>query len=143
MYLRQPKVFRLGPEMIVGACGDARWADEWRRIEPLPSGRVPAEIYLRECLIPLVQAGAKSARGSNGEALIGFRGRLFVVDTSFAVSALLHNFWAIGSGDLVARGALFATVGKPPRKRAVVALEAAKALVAFIDGPWGFVMLKR
>jgi ATP-dependent protease HslVU (ClpYQ) peptidase subunit len=142
LYQREPKVHRLGDEMVVGATGDTRWIDQWRGIKPPPSKRMGAEGYLRECVVPLVVPRVKDPP-CEGEALIGFRGRLFVICNKFSVIAILGSYWAIGSGERVAQGALFATVGQPPRKRAIIALQAAKALVAYIDGPWGFVELAK
>lgn len=69
----------------------------------------------------------KNADKMKGAILIGLKGRLFMVDGNFCVIEEAQPFTAIGSGENVAFGVLYATQDNDPEKRLYLALEAAEA----------------
>jgi hypothetical protein len=58
-----------------------------------------------------------------GQFLIGYRGRLFSVNSDFHVGDMLDGFDCIGSGAAVALGAMKALESLPPKDRLEQALE--------------------
>ncbi|MEJ8547182.1 hypothetical protein [Brevibacillus borstelensis] len=81
------------------------------------------------------------ARNDNGEEragtfLIGYRGKLYTVECDYQVGIPDDNFAAVGCGDLIALGALYASEGVGPMKRVNQALEAAERFSAGVRGPF-------
>jgi ATP-dependent protease HslVU (ClpYQ) peptidase subunit len=78
------------------------------------------------------------------DILVGYRGNLYVVEDDFNVGRPLNNFYAVGAGGQIAFGSLYATQGlvKDPRKRVLMALEAATTYNAACRGPYTVLELK-
>lgn len=81
-------------------------------------------------------------REEGGTFLVGVKGRLYAVYDDYQVATAADGFAAVGSGEQVALGALFATdgAGLSPRRRVMSALAAAERFSAGVRGP--FVCLK-
>lgn len=73
-----------------------------------------------------------------GVFLVGYRGRLFKVDSDYQVGEAFLGFDAVGCGDQAARGALYATrnIGLSPYDRLEMALDAAEQLSAGVRRPF-------
>jgi ATP-dependent protease HslVU (ClpYQ) peptidase subunit len=72
--------------------------------------------------------------------LLGYRQQLYRVNHDYGV-LISHSYDAIGSGDDVAKGALFATQHLPPVDRVTIALHAATEHTAFVRPPYVIEML--
>jgi ATP-dependent protease HslVU (ClpYQ) peptidase subunit len=111
---------------------------------PRPSGdtdRFMATTFIdavRECLKAGGWARKDSEREEGGTFLVGVRGRLFTVYEDYQVAEAADGFAAVGCGDELALGALFATATTrmPPRRRIEVALSAAERFSAGVRGPF-------
>lgn len=71
-----------------------------------------------------------------GGFLVGYRGRLFLVDGDYQTGEAVDGFASIGLGASVAQGALYVTEGVEPRKRVRSALEAAERYSAGVRRPF-------
>lgn len=83
---------------------------------------------VRECLKKGGYAKKEEERERGGKFLVGFRGKLFCIDFDYQVAEALIGYDAVGTGDDIALGALFATKdrGMPPEERLDLALRAAE-----------------
>lgn len=73
---------------------------------------------------------------SGGQFLVGFRGRLFQIDSDFQVGRPLNGYAAVGVGAKVALGALYASRRREPLTRINLALEAAAHFTIGIQQPF-------
>ena len=71
-----------------------------------------------------------------GTFLVGVRGRLFEIGPDYQVGESMDGFSAVGCGDQVAHGALFASRGRPAMDRVVTALAAAERFSAGVRRPF-------
>lgn len=115
---------------------------------PKPTGDLDAFMAttfidaVRECLKAGGWASKENDREEGGTFLVGVRGQLFAVYEDYQVAKAADGFAAVGCGDQIALGALFATAdtGLGPRRRVKKALGAAERFSAGVRGP--FVCLK-
>ena len=132
---RDPKVFRAG-DFLFGC------ATSFRLIQLLHYALVPppyvppieVERYLivdfidalRTCLKEGGFAKREDEKEVGGTCLLGFQGRLFLIDSDYQVSESQDDYAAIGVADDVALGVLYATkdMGMPPKQRLNLALAA-------------------
>ncbi|MFC7533898.1 hypothetical protein [Actinoplanes sp. GCM10030250] len=93
---------------------------------------------LRDCLKSGGYARKEEEQEMGGTFLVGVRGRLFVIHDDYQVGKAADGFAAVGCGDQVALGALFATAGRgmKPRARVRLALRAAERFSAGVRGPF-------
>jgi ATP-dependent protease HslVU (ClpYQ) peptidase subunit len=93
---------------------------------------------VRECLKAGGWAKKDSEREEGGTFLVGVRGRLFTVYEDYQVAEAADGYAAVGCGDELALGALFATASTrmPPERRIEVALRAAERFSAGVRGPF-------
>lgn len=139
------KVFRNGP-MIFG------FTTSFRMGQLLRYGFTPPEYddrkdlmkymvttfvdEVRKCLKDGGFATKEKEGEEGGTFLVGFRGQLFHVDSDYQVGQERDGIYAVGCGHPIARGALFASAGLPPRDRLTLALEAAERYSAGVRGPF-------
>jgi hypothetical protein len=90
----------------------------------------------RKCLREGGWATKKDEQETGGQFLVGYRGHLFTIGWDFQVGEALDGMDAVGSGEAVAIGALWATPGRPPLKRVLTALEAAERHNAGVRAPF-------
>jgi ATP-dependent protease HslVU (ClpYQ) peptidase subunit len=115
---------------------------------PKPTGdldRFMATTFIdavRDCLKAGGWAAKENDREEGGTFLVGVRGQLFAVHDDYQVAKAADGFAAVGCGDQIALGALYATAGTAlgPRRRVKKALAAAERFSAGVRGP--FVCLK-
>jgi ATP-dependent protease HslVU (ClpYQ) peptidase subunit len=140
------KVFRVG-DFLVGVCSSARVADVLRYSfdPPKHPRRMDPARYMRTVVVDamrdaLRKAGALShvhgVEGVDANILIGYRGRLFIVEGDLHIHEALDDYAAMGSGGAVANGALSVSRGVPPRKRILAALSASERYTASVRKPF-------
>lgn len=100
---------------------------------------------LRECLKTGGWARKENDREEGGTFLVGVRGQLFTIYDDYQVGRAADGFAAVGCGDDIALGALYATAGTElgPRKRVKLALRAAERFSAGVRGPFVCLSLDR
>ena len=86
--------------------------------------------------------GRRAARADlaavHGTFLVGVRGRLFAIYSDYQVAEEALDYMAVGSGEDIALGALYATadLGLSPRARMRIALKAAARFKPGVNGPF-------
>jgi ATP-dependent protease HslVU (ClpYQ) peptidase subunit len=100
---------------------------------------------LRDCLKTGGWAKKENDREEGGTFLVGVRGQLFAVYDDYQVGSAADGFAAVGCGDQIALGALYATQdsGLKPRKRIRIALQAAERFSAGVRGPFVCMSIRR
>lgn len=96
---------------------------------------------VRQCLAEGGFRKLKDDVQTGGTFIVATEGRLFEVADDFQVAEAVDEFIACGSGDDLARGALWASRGKPPRTRIKIALEAAERMNAAVRRPFHIIRL--
>ncbi len=91
---------------------------------------------VRECLKAGGFAETKDAKEKAGTFLVGYRGRIFCVEDDYQVAEQLLPFHAIGYGEDIALGVLFANTQLKPKERILQALEAAEQFSAGVRRPF-------
>jgi ATP-dependent protease HslVU (ClpYQ) peptidase subunit len=144
------KVFRVA-DMLIGSTGTARMSQlvQYALSKPEHPADMECVTYLvthfadavRDCL----KTGGyaikdKEQEMHDGSLLIGYRGRLFSLDTHFAINEVADGYYAIGSGQEVALGSMHTSdrMGDllSPEKRVTWALEAAATFSNGVGGPF-------
>lgn len=133
------KVFIL-EDMIFGFCGSMRVAQVIKYCLNLPLRKEDCKndmVYLVKDVIDAVRKILKDKATMSvddhvetvpdSSFLLGYNKKLYVVDTDMQVSRCDDGYAAVGSGDGLALGALFATkhLDMPPEDRLKLSLEAA------------------
>lgn len=100
---------------------------------------------LRDCLKTGGWARKENDREEGGTFLVGVSGQLFVVYDDYQVGKTADGFAAVGCGDQVALGALYATAGTDlkPQRRVMLALQAAERFSAGVRGPFVCMSIRR
>lgn len=94
---------------------------------------------LRGCLKDGGFATKDCEQEIGGTFLLGYKGRLFRICEDYQVGETVTGYDACGSGEEIARGALYATKTLDPQDRIRLALEAAEANQAFVCAPFNTV----
>lgn len=146
------KVFRNGPYLF-GFTTSFRMGQliHHALTPPAPKGRLERFMSttfidaIRDCLKQGGWARKENEREEGGTFLVGVQGRLFVVYDDYQVGQAADGYAAVGCGDQIALGALYATagLGMPPRKRVRLALAAAERFSAGVRAPFICLALKR
>jgi hypothetical protein len=71
-----------------------------------------------------------------GTFLVGYKNNLYHIDSDFQVGQTVCGYDSVGCGASIALGSLHSTVGKNPRDRVRMALEAAAAHSAGVAAPF-------
>ncbi len=91
---------------------------------------------VRKCFKGGGFAEKKDEAEKAGTFLVGYQGRLFCVESDYQIVENLLPFTAIGCGDDIALGALFANEHLEPEKRILQALEAAEQFSSGVRRPF-------
>ncbi|WP_428421918.1 hypothetical protein [Methylibium sp.] len=144
---RDRKIHRIG-DMLIGFTSSFRMGQliGYSLAPPLHDPKITTDRYMVtvfvDALRHVLKAGGYARVENNtetgGRFLVGYRGRLFIVDSDFQVGESVWPFGSVGCGDDLAKGALFATrnLGMTPAQRLAGALEAAEEFSAGVRGPW-------
>lgn len=140
------KLFRVGPYLI-GFTTSFRMG-QLLRYSFNPSNPDPRDVdrhmcttfvnELRECLKDGGYAEKSNEVERGGTFLVGVSGRLYCVESDYQVGRGLEQYAACGSGEPFAYGSLH-TTGRydiSPRRRCLLALEAAAAHNPYVGGPF-------
>ena len=145
---RDPKIYRVGSQMLIGFTSSFRMGQLLGYSLTLPEHRdnTPVERYMTTAFIDAVRTCLKNGGWakkeheveSGGQFLVGYRGRLFEVDSDFQVGESLQNYAAVGSGFEIALGSLHSTKAMTARKRLSLALDSAERFSAGVRRPFRF-----
>lgn len=144
-----------GPFYVLGTCGSFRLAQVLKyglRPPPPPGPNVDLERFMASDFIDSVRQCYKNAgvlthsddgadTGHGGTFIVGYQGRLFKVEENFQVLAERRNYMAVGAGESVALGVLFATEGSDPVTRLTIAMKASAAFNAWVREPFEMLRL--
>lgn len=147
-----PKVFRNG-NFLFGFTSSFRMGQLLRYAfqPPAKADSVDVMAYMATTFIDAVRACLKSGgyasrvneTESAGEFLVGFHGRLFLIESDYQVSEACCDYAARGAGSQIACGALYATRDHvDPRERMIIALHAAEHHNAAVRGPFTILQLE-
>lgn len=148
MMLRaDPKVFRRG-EFLMGFCGSFRVRDllQYSANVPEQNRSQTDREFLATTFVDWVRdaldEGGVRHKNDGVESmddsafLVGYRGKLYQIDSDFQVGESLDNFDAVGCGASVALGALYAAKKLSPTARIRRALEAAERYSVSVRSPF-------
>ncbi|RJR27759.1 hypothetical protein C4561_01505 [candidate division WWE3 bacterium] len=152
---KDAKIFKLGRSILVGYCGSPRMGQVLRYQLKIPRRPVKMDaldfmvkFFVEKVRYALHLAGMLKDQSSNdsveGNVLIGYRGRLFVIDSDFQVAEPDAEFYCIGTGAMVANGSLFTTAscGMSPEERIMLSLEAAEKYCVGVARPFKIEVLR-
>ena len=144
------KVFRTGP-FVMGFTTSFRMGQllRYRLNVPEQTSRQSDHEYLCTSFIDAVRESFKDGgyltteKGvdSGGTFLLGYRGKLWCIDSDFQVGRANDGYAACGCGEDIALGAMYASTIADPRRRIIRALEAAAHFSAGVAGPFKVVSL--
>jgi hypothetical protein len=140
------KVFAVGP-MLIGYTTSFRMGQllRYRLTLPAHPDGMDSHEYMatefvdavRACLSKGGFSEKEKEREIGGFFLVGYRGRLFQIESDYQVGEDASGEYAVGGGDKLAMGALFATRHiQQPRYRVEKALEAAAERNAGVSPPF-------
>ncbi len=112
----QAKVFQVG-EFLIGSCGTLRVQQIIRYLFTPPTVESDIMAYMIKVFVPALRTAIKDNGGEildpsgnsqlDGRYLIAVRGRLFEVDSSYAIFESKVNYAAVGRADQEALAAMF------------------------------------
>jgi ATP-dependent protease HslVU (ClpYQ) peptidase subunit len=139
-----PKVFIKG-EFIMGFTSSFRMGELLQYKLPIPLRPQEVDIYeymvtsfvdaVRDCLKNGGYARKDKEAEEAGTFLVGYRGRLFCIESDYQVRESTFPYDAVGCGADIALGAMFSTEGMP-ENRILNALEAAEQFSAGVRRPF-------
>lgn len=91
---------------------------------------------IREALKVGGYAINQGGRESAGKFLVGYKGKIYIIDSDYQVGIPVDPFAAIGSGADLCLGSLCSTKGKTPKERINMALGAAERYNAGVRKPF-------
>lgn len=148
--IKEPKVFEKN-NIGFGICGLPKVMDALQHaIELPPYDGGDAKTYLVGSVVPAVREGLKKLECTEehngqqyfaGQLLIGFRRRLFQLESNFQLIESSRGFDAVGSGAEPALGSLRSTRGNP-RKRLLEALKVSAENNAGVAPPFDVIEIK-
>jgi ATP-dependent protease HslVU (ClpYQ) peptidase subunit len=98
---------------------------------------------VRECLKKGGYARKEHEVESGGCFIVGYRSRIFIIDSDFQVGENNYDYAAVGCGEDIALGAMYANQKRPPRERITQALSAAEQFSAGVRRPFTILKLER
>ena len=89
---------------------------------------------IRKCF----KNGGYGEKDRGGTFILGYRGRLFYIESDFQVGIPRSNYTAVGCGSDLCKGSLHTTeaLKLPPRERIQLALKAAAEFSAGVSAPF-------
>lgn len=143
-----PKIYRVG-SMLIGFTTSFRMGQllGYALTPPHHHADVAIEKYMattfvdavRECLKAGGWAGKDKEVEQGGTFLVGYRGRIFEIESDYQVAERSDPYNAVGCGFELALGSLYSSgTMASPRARLQLALEAAAAFSAGVYPPFRF-----
>jgi hypothetical protein len=96
---------------------------------------------VRQCLKNGGYSKVSSNEETGGTFLVGYRGRLFTVESDFQVGEVFGDFASVGCGQDIALGSMFSTKSLPQSERIMMALQAAEDYSAGVRGPFNLLTI--
>lgn len=122
-YRKDPKVFING-EMLIGFTTSFRFGQilQYEFSPPKHHSDVSIEKYMVKTVVPAMRDALKthgytkveSNNERGGQCLIGYRGRLFMLDNDFQIAETDDGFDAVGCGHDLAMGSMHSTLAINP-----------------------------
>jgi ATP-dependent protease HslVU (ClpYQ) peptidase subunit len=149
LFLRaEPKIFRHG-DFIMGTAGGGRLLDVAKYDLRLPVPEEDTDNFMRTVFIDTLRdaihksGSIRSEEGAerfDGNYLVAFGSKLYIVLSDFSIHTPLQDYAAIGAGAPVALGTMYATEGliSDPVERLQVAVHAAEVFNASVRGPFHY-----
>jgi len=146
--IRKDKKVFFVQDFLIGCCGSARMRQllQYALVPPAYDPTMDVERYMVTDFIDAVRqrfkdggfAQREEEQERAGTFLVGFHKRLFSVMADYQLIEPLDGYYAIGTGDDVALGALFATqnLDMRPQHRIDLALQAAAHLITEVRAPF-------
>ena len=94
---------------------------------------------MRECFKKGGFSEKKNEVETGGSFLVGYKDRLFKIESDYQVGESANDYNACGSGQSVALGSLYATQGIAPELRVETALKAAQHFNAGVREPFHYI----
>lgn len=150
--LANPKVFIRG-EFLFGSCGEVRFGQllQWSLVLPAPHesqdlfGFMCTDFItaIRDCFKAGGWAEKDKEKEKGGDFLVGFRGRIFEIESNYQIIEHTNPYACCGSGQAYACGSLYSTRDNKhsPEKRIRMALEAAEHHNMGVRGPFTILSL--
>lgn len=144
---KDPKVFKIG-KMVIGYTSSFRMGQLLRFSMKLPEFLSSDDVFeymctkftdsVRECMKTGGYLRTDNGQEEGGFFLVGFKGRLFEVNSDFQISELVQRYAATGCGEYYALGSLYETEKSDmsPKDRLTSALECASLFSAGVCGPY-------
>lgn len=142
------KVFTNGP-YVMGFTTSFRMGQLLRYALKAPEPDGDLEAFMATTFVDAARDALKaggwakkdSEREEGGIFLVGVQGRLFCIESDYQVAEAVDGYAAIGCGEEIALGVLYATTRSrmAPQKRIRLALEAAERFSAGVRGPFAYV----
>lgn len=139
------KVF-VNPPFIMGFTSSFRMGQLLRHAfsPPYHQHDVSVEKYMCTTFVDAVRACLKAGGfakkdddvETGGTFIVGYRGRVCVVEGDYQVAIPADGYAAVGCGDQIAHGVLWATRGRSAQERVRLALEAAEHFSAGVRSPF-------
>lgn len=152
-YRKDPKVFQNG-EYILGFTSSFRMGQILQYevyLPPMSEDCHDVFEHMVTIVIPIIRKSFHengyltkyNDQEYGGEFLIGYRDRLFLVDTDFQIGESLQNFHSCGSGQQLALGSFHTTqkLNLDARVRCELALDSASYYSSECSPPYNFVSL--
>jgi ATP-dependent protease HslVU (ClpYQ) peptidase subunit len=137
--LVQPKV-SVKNNMILGCAGNLNHCQKilhcW---EPPTSDQISGFEYILKIALPSLKSFYEDNDIDLKDetlVLIGYQGRVYIIGTELSVHESVYGYAAIGSGDMVAYGALYVTQNEEPPARIKLALEASERHCSGVRAPF-------
>jgi hypothetical protein len=152
--MKTPKIFKKD-DMIIGCTGYPRMGQLIQYALKVPVYReAEQDLFsymattfidaLRQCFRAAGYAEISNNKESvDSVMMIGYKKRLFVIESNYQVIECTDDYYAIGCGEEVALGALAATAGEPPQQRVEKALLAAEKYSPGVRGPFNYLKMDK
>ncbi len=98
---------------------------------------------VRNCLKKGGYARIENNEDSGGTFLVGYKGRLFEIQSDFQVAETIQPYVAVGCGDAYALGSFYSTEEMPAQDRVQKALETAEMFSAGVCSPFNILQLPK
>jgi len=142
---KDPKIYKV-KEMLFGFTSSFRMGQllGYKFIVPIHEDNLSIEEYMSTSFIDALRttlkdggyARTKDGAEEAGNFLVGYRGRIFNINSDYQVGENLVDYDAVGCGADIALGSLFSTSSRAPEDRITIALKAAEAFSAGVRGPF-------
>jgi len=142
---KDPKIYRVG-EMLFGFTSSFRMGQliGYKLELPVHEADISTERYMNTSFIDALRdtlkdggyARTKDGAEEAGNFLVGYRGRIFNINSDYQVGENLVDYDSVGCGSDIALGSLFSTSSRGPEDRIRIALEAAEAFSGGVRKPF-------